>query len=471
MAYHIRSRGEREKKILDVCGDNLAKNILLYTFPLMASGVLQTFFTTADAIVVGRFAENGDTALAAIGSTSALINLIINLLFGLTVGTSVAVAHAYGSHDDKSVSDVTHTSIVTAVVGGIAVGIIGFVFSRTFLGMMSTPSQIIDQATIYMKIYFVGLPSMMVYNFASSIMRSVGDTRHPLMFLVIGGVVNVLLNLFFVLVLKFRVEGVAVATAISETVSAVLSVVYLMKIDGPHKIVIRKLRIHWKCLKMMMKIGIPAGIQGTVFSISNILIQSSVNSFGHIFVIGNSAAQNIESYIYIAMNSFYHTALTFVGQHIGAKRPERIRKIVLLTLTYVGVTGLILGFAAYGAARPLLGIYLPTNPEAVEFGVMRMAIVCTMYCTCGIMDCFTGFLRGMGSSLTPMIISLTGACGFRVLWIYTVFAANHTPTVLYLSYPVSWMISIAAQLVAYFIIKRKVKIRAAESRIAEVTDG
>ena len=453
--------------MIDVCGEGLAKNIILYTLPLMASGVLQTLFTTADAIVVGRYAVNGDVALAAIGSTGALINLIINLLFGLTVGTSVTIARSYGSGDRRGVSEVAHTSVVTAVVGGIIVGAIGFIFSRTFLSAMSTPPEIIDQATVYMKIYFLGLPSMMLYNFASAIMRSVGDTRHPLLFLVIGGVANVIFNLFFVIVLKFAVEGVAIATAISQTISAALSVAYLMRIDGPHKIYIKKLRIHWKRLAVMMKIGIPAGIQGTFFSISNIMIQSSVNSFGHVFVTGNSAAQNIESFIYIAMNSFYHTALTFVGQHVGAGRPERIRKIVLITLGYVTATGLVLGFIAFGAARPLLGIYLPTSPEAIEYGVMRLSLIATTYCTCGIMDCFTGFLRGMGSSVVPMAISLTGACGFRVVWIYTVFAALHTPEVLYLSYPVSWTISIAAQAVAYFIIKKKVTERIKAARTAE----
>lgn len=461
--------------MLDVCGDNLAWNIILYTLPLMASGILQVLFNAADAIIVGRFAENGDTALAAVGSTGALINLIINLLLGLSVGTSVAIAHAYGSGDKKGVSEVAHTSVMTALIGGSAVGLVGFFFSKTFLVAMSTHIEVIDQATLYMKIYFMGLPAMMIYNFSSSILRSVGDTRHPLIFLVIGGVINVVFNFFFVTVLKLDVDGVAIATVISQTVSAVLSVGYLMRVDGPHKICIKLLRIHKRRLVTMMKIGIPAGLQGAVFSISNILIQSSINWFGnvygYVFVTGNSAAANIEGFIYIAMNSFYHTALTFVGQHIGAGRPERIRRIVILTLAYVTATGIVLGSAATLFSKWLLGIYIPAQQSAIEFGVVRMAVICSTYFTCGIMDCFTGFLRGMGSSITPMLISLIGACGFRVFWIYTVFEAFKTPTILYLSYPVSWVISIAAQLVAYFIIKKKVNTRAAMSRIAEVTDG
>ena len=469
-AYGI---GKRRGRMIDVCGENLAKNIILYTLPLMASGVLQVFFNAADAIVVGRFAENGDTALAAVGSTGALINLIVNLLLGLSVGTSVAVAHSFGSRDERGVSEVAHTSILTALIGGIGVGLVGFFFSRFFLEAMSTHAEVIDQATLYMKIYFVGLPAMMIYNFASSILRSVGDTRHPLIFLVIGGVANVAFNLFFVIVLKYDVEGVAAATVISQTISAALSVGYLMRVDGPHRIFLKKLKIHKTRLLRIMKIGIPAGLQGTVFSISNILIQSSINWFGnvngYVFVTGNSAASNIEGFIYISMNAFYHTSLTFVGQHVGAARPERIRKIVLLILGYVTLTGVVLGTAASLFANELLGIYIPSQPAAIEYGAARMAVICTTYFTCGIMDCFTGFLRGMGSSMTPMLISLTGACGFRIIWIYTVFEAVKTPTVLYLSYPVSWTISIAAQIVAYFIIKKKVtkRIKAATAAAAQ----
>ena len=467
MAYVVKSRGGDNG--IDVCGENLAKNIILYTLSLMASGALQVLFHAADSIVVGRYAEHGVTALAAVGSTGALINLIVNLLMGLSVGTSVATAHAFGSRDDRAVSEVVHTSIVTAILGGVAVGLVGFFMSRTFLAMMSTPGEIIDQATLYMKIYFAGLPAMMIYNFSSAVMRSVGDTRHPLIFLVIGGVANIALNLFFVLVLKMDVDGVATATAISQTISAALSVRHLMRVDGPHRLYFRKLRIHKRRFIVMVKTGIPAGIQGTVFSFSNILIQSSVNSFGPVFVTGNSAAQNIESLIYISMNSFYHTSLTFVGQHVGAGRPERIRKIALLCLGYVTATGLVLGMTAFALAKPLLGIYIPKSAEAVASGVIRMTVICTVYFTCGVMDCFTGFLRGMGSSLTPMIISLSGACGFRVLWIFTVFASHHDPYVLFASYPISWCVSIAAQVVAYFIIKKKVTKRINAAKRAATT--
>lgn len=466
MFYHVKGRGGtspgRAGRI-DICGEHLAKNIILYTLPLMASGVLQIFFNAADSIVVGNFAKNGELALAAVGSTGALVNLIVNLLLGLSVGTSVAVAHSYGSKDNKGVFEVVHTSILTALIGGVIVGAVGFFLSGTFLEAMSTPERILPLASLYMKIYFAGLPAMMVYNFSSSILRSIGDTKHPLLFLVIGGVVNVCLNLVFVLVFGMSVEGVAIATVASQTVSALLSVGFLMKTDGPHKLYIKKLKIYKKRLFSMMKIGIPAGLQGTVFSFSNILIQSSVNYFGivygDVFVTGNSAAANIEGFIYISMNSFYHTALTFVGQHVGAGRPERIKKISALCLAYVAATGLILGWAAYFAAKPLLGIYIPRSAEGVSYGLMRMTVICTTYFTCGIMDCFTGFIRGMGSSFVPMMISLVGACGFRVIWIYTVFEAFKTPTVLYLSYPVSWTISIAAQIVAFFIIKKKITSR------------
>lgn len=457
VAIKKRNSPQKAAKKMDICGGPLAKNILLYTLPLMASGMLQLLFNAADSIVVGRFAENGSAALAAVGATGALINLIINVLMGLAVGASVNVAHCWGAGDKRGVSEVVHTSIFTALVGGILVGAFGYFFSRQFLEMMATPDEIIELATVYMQIYFLGLPAMMVYNFAASILRSTGDTKRPLYFLVIGGVVNVALNLVFIIVLKMSVDGVAIATVISQLISAILCVVHLMRSKGPQKLMLRKLRIHMNRFKKIMLIGIPAGLQGTVFSISNVLIQSSINGFGHVFVTGNSAGSNIEGFIYTAMNSFYHTALTFVGQHIGARKFDRVRSVVKYSLLYVTVAGLFIGYLAFFFKVPLLKIYIPNDPQAVAYGAIRMTVICTTYFLCGAMDTFTGILRGLGSSISPMVISILGVCGFRILWIYTVFAIWPTPTVLFLSYPISWAITIIADYIAYLKIKKKLE--------------
>ncbi len=436
-----------------ICEGPLAVNMLVYTLPVIASGVLQLLFNAADSIVVGRYADS--TALAAVGSTGSLVCLIVNLLVGLSVGASVDIAHAWGAHDDRGISESVHTSLLTAFIGGIAVGIFGFFASRGCLELMSTPADIIDQATLYMKIYFLGLPAMMVYDFSSSILRSTGDTKHPLIFLLAGGVINVVLNLVSVIVFGMGVAGVAIATVVSQIISAVLSIIHLMKVDGPHRFSFSKLKISKNRLKKLLVVGIPAGLQGTVFSISNVVIQSSINSFDSVCVTGSSAGNNIEGFIYIAMNAFYHTALTFVGQHVGAGKTKRLKKVVYLCLAYVTATGVILGLLAFVFKIPLLEIYIPNDPAAVVHGVRRMTVICTTYFLCGLMDTMTGCLRGLGSSVSPAVITMVGACGIRILWIMTVFQMWHTETVLYISYPVSWLLTFAAEFVAYLIVKKK----------------
>lgn len=451
----------------DICEGPLAKNILLYTFPIMASGFLQLLFNAADSIVVGRFAENGDTALAAVGATGALVNLIVNLLIGLSVGTSVNVAHCWGAGDKKGVSEVVHVSILTALVGGIIFGAFGFFMSKTFLALMSTPTEIIDKAALYMKIYFLGLPAIMVYNFAASIMRSTGDTKRPLIYLTVSGVINIILNLIFVICLGMDVDGVAIATVVSQATSAVLCLISLAKSKGPQKFEFRKLRFNAKRLRKLLVIGIPAGLEGTVFSVSNVLIQSASNSFGSVFLTGNSAASNLEGFIYIFCNSFYHSALTFVGQHVGAGKYSRLKKIVGYCLLFVSLTGLTLGTAAILLRKPLLRIYIPNNEQAVAYGASRLVIISVAYFLCGMMDTFTGSLRGMGASTVPMIISVLGVCGTRIIWIYTVFAAFHTPEVLFLSYPVSWAITVVIQFICYLKVKKKLILKNASSKEAD----
>lgn len=455
-------RIDKNRKILkgfskqkDICEGPLAKNIILYTLPLMASGILQLMFNAADTIVVGRYAQNGAQALAAVGSTAPLINLIIEVLLGLSVGASVNVAHCLGARDKKGVSESVHTSVLTAFVGGIIVAVVGFVFSRNFLSMMSTPDDIIDMASLYIRIYFLGLPAQMVYNFVASILRSTGDTKHPLYFLVIGGVVNVALNLILVVGFSLDVEGVAIATVVSELISAIFAVAHMMRLDGPEKLNLKKLKIHPARFKKLLAIGIPAGIQGSLYSISTVLIQSSINSFGSLFVTGSTAGGNIEGFVYMAMNAFYHTTLTFVGQHAGAKKFERIKKVVLYCCMFELITGAVLGLGAFTFKRQLLGIYIPANETAVDYGVMRMTVICTTYYLCGLQEVLTGALRGLGSSMAPLLISVVGVCGMRVLWIYTVFQAWRTPTVLFASYPVTWVITAIAECAAFIAVKKK----------------
>lgn len=437
---------------MDMCNGPVLKKILIFSIPLMLSGVLQLLFNAADIIVVGRFA--GSQSLAAVGSTTALINLLINIFIGLSVGANVVVARAYGDRRDKDVSEAVHTAIAVSIVSGVILIVMGFVFSRLMLELMGTPDDVIDKAVLYMRIYFAGMPVVMLYNFGSAILRAVGDTRRPLYFLSIAGAVNIVLNLFFVIVMHMDVAGVALATVISQCISSGLVLRCLAKSEGGLKLELSKLKIHRKKMLQIFKIGLPAGMQGAIFSVSNVLIQSSVNSFGSIAMAGNAASANIEGFVYNAMNAVYQTNLSFTSQNIGGKKYTRVNRILFACLGTVTVVGMILGFGAYAIGDELLLIY-STDPEVIRFGMLRMSIIATTYFTCGWMDTMVGSLRGMGYSVLPMIVSLTGACGLRILWIFTIFAQQRTLTSLYISYPVSWVITAGVHMLCYFLIKRK----------------
>lgn len=437
---------------MDMCNGPVLKKILIFSIPLMLSGVLQLLFNAADIIVVGRFA--GSQSLAAVGSTTALINLLINIFIGLSVGANVVVARAYGGRRDKDVSEAVHTAIAVSIVSGVILIVMGFVFSRLMLELMGTPDDVIDKAVLYMRIYFAGMPVVMLYNFGSAILRAVGDTRRPLYFLSIAGAVNIVLNLFFVIVMHMDVAGVALATVISQCISSGLVLRCLAKSEGGLKLELSKIKIHRKKMFQIFKIGLPAGMQGAIFSVSNVLIQSSVNSFGSIAMAGNAASANIEGFVYNAMNAVYQTNLSFTSQNIGGKKYTRVNRILFACLGTVTVVGMILGFGAYAIGDELLLIY-STDPEVIRFGMLRMSIIATTYFTCGWMDTMVGSLRGMGYSVLPMIVSLTGACGLRILWIFTIFAQQRTLTSLYISYPVSWVITASVHMLCYFLIKRK----------------
>ncbi len=437
---------------IDMCNGPLFSRMLMFAFPLMLSGVLQLLFNAADIVVVGRF--SGSEALAAVGSTSSLINLLVNLFLGLSIGANVLVARYYGARDVEDVEETVHTAISIAAVGGIVMIFVGLLLARPLLEITGTPADVIEHSTLYMRIYFVGMPAFMIYNFGSAILRAIGDTRRPLYFLIVSGVINVLFNLLFVIVFKMGVAGVAWATVISQGISAALIILCLVKMQGICHLDRSKLRFHRHKLIEMMKIGLPAGFQGIVFNISNVLIQSSINSFGSLVMAGNTAASNIEGFVYTAMNSVYQTSLSFTSQNYGAKQYKRIDKILIQCLVIVTAVGLVLGIGAYALGRQLLSIY-SSDPQVIEYGMIRLSIVSAMYCLCGIMDVLVGSLRGLGYSIVPMLCSLTGACLFRVIWIYTVFVQYHTQRSLYISYPISWVLTLLAHATFYLIVRRK----------------
>ena len=437
---------------MDMCSGSLLGKILLFTVPLMLSGILQLLFNAADIIVVGRFA--GSKALAAVGSTSALINLLINVFVGLSVGVNVLVGKYYGGQKAKDVSETVHTAIATSLLSGLFLVILGICAARPLLRLMGTPDDVLDQAALYMRIYFLGMPVLMAYNFGAAILRAVGDTRRPLYFLLAAGVVNVCLNLVFVMGFGMGVDGVGWATVISEHISAALVIKSLMDAPGALKLSLKELCIHRQKLMRIIKIGLPAGMQGAVFSISNVLIQSSVNSFGSIAMAGNTASANIEGFVYTAMNAVYQTNLSFTSQNLGGKKYSRINRILYICLAVVAVVGVTLGLSAVLGGNSLLRIY-SSDPDVLRYGMLRLEIICGTYFLCGIMDCMVGSLRGLGYSMIPMFVSLTGACGFRVLWVFTVFASHRSLDVLYLSYPVSWTITALAHIATFRKIRRK----------------
>ncbi len=439
---------------IDMCSGPLLPKILLFSVPLMLSGILQLLFNAADIIVVGQF--TGSQAMAAVGSTGSLNNLIINIFLGFSIGSSVLMARYYGAKEDGNIKELVHTSVLLAIISGCFLIVIGIILARPLLSLMGTPDDVIDQAVLYMRIVFLGMPALITYDFGAGILRAIGDTRRPLVYLFTAGIINVCLNLFFVIVFGLGVAGVALATIISQYTSAILVLRCMMKSDSSYKLSIKALRINKQKLKQIIRIGLPAGIQGAVFNISNVLIQSSINSFGSIAMAGNTAASNIEGFVYTSMNSLYQASTSFTSQNVGAKKTERVVPVLLTCLGIVTAVGLILSSIAVGFGRELLGIY-SSDASVIEYGLQRLHVVCFTYFLCGLMDVACGSIRGMGYSITPTIVSLTGACGLRILWIYTVFRVDHTLFNLYLSYPVSWLVTFIAHIICFIVFYRKWK--------------
>ncbi len=433
----------------------LFSSIVLYTIPIILTSILQLLFNAADLIVVGRYC--GSISVGAVGATGAITNLIVNLFIGLSVGAGVTVAQSLGAREEDAVYRTVHTALPAAMISGVILTIVGVLFSENLLRLMDTPEDVLPLSAVYMKIYFAGITFTMVYNFAASILRAAGDTKSPLIFLTIAGVVNVVLNVIFVRFFDMNVAGVALATTISQGISAICVVIVLMRRKDSCRLYPSKMRFYKFQLLKMIRIGLPAGIQGSLFSISNVLIQSSINSFGSVLMSGNSAAGNIEGFIYVCMNAFHQTAVNFIGQNVGAHQYDRVKKIQWICLGCVAVVGILASSIIYTFAHNLLSIYITDSEEAISYGILRMTYVCLPYFLCGLMDVCTGALRGMGASLTPMIISVLGVCGFRIGWIYTIFQLPtfHTPECLYISYPISWVITFAIQFLAFWSVYKK----------------
>ena len=458
------ARPARTKNDISFTSGPLFVPILLFTLPVLATGILQFLYNTADTLIVSNFAADGESALAAVTSTGSLSNLITGLFIGLSVGASVTLSHSLGSGRRDEAGDVVHTAISIAAILGVIVGILGFITCKPLLVLMDSPEDVLDQAALYMRIIFIGMPAQMVYNYGAALLRAKGDTKRPLYFLMVSGAVNVACNLVFVIVFHLDVAGVALATIISQYLSATLVLIRLSRLDDECKLDIRHMRISPHLLVKIIKVGIPAGIQGCLFSFSNVIIQSSVNSFDTIGVAGNGAAASIDGLIYIALNSFYHASLTFAGQNLGAKEIKRVQKTCYYCLALVLIIGIPLCLVCYAFGEPLLGIFLSddnaANKQAIlEFGMRRMFYTTIFYFLCGTMEVMSGMLRGLGASTTSMIVSLIGACAMRVVWVYTIFATYRTPEALYISYPVSWLATTVVLYICYVFILRKIKKR------------
>ena len=442
---------------MDLTSGNLFKKIVKFSIPLMLTGILQLLYNAADLVIVGQFSDEPN-ALGAVGSTSSLINLTVNLFMGLSVGSNVVTARTFASKDENKLSKVVHTAITIAAISGVFLAIFGFVFAKQLLDMMNNPNNL---ALKYIRIYFIGIPVMMVYNFAASILRGVGDTKRPMYYLMISGLINVILNLFFVVVFKMDVDGVALATIISQFIACIMIMYCLMKTKQAYRFEFKKITISKSELIDIVKIGLPAGIQGSIFSISNVVIQSGVNRFGNTVINGNSAAQSIGGFVYTAMNSVYHAALAFTGQNVGVRKYKNIKKIAIYSLALVTIIGLIAGGLATIFDDFLIGIYTK-DPIEIEVGKIRVLICCLPYFLYGMMDVMVGLLRGLGKSLTPMIVSIIGIVGFRILWIYLVFYPNanfddmYDVVNLYISYPISWITTLSIHLTMFFIVYKKI---------------
>lgn len=446
---------------IDMCNGSIMDKLISFSIPLMLSGILQLLFNAVDIIVVGRF--TGSQALAAVGSTTALINVFTNLFIGVSLGANVLAARFYASGRKKEMSETVHTSILFALLSGIVMVFVGLFFSRAALELMDTPADVIDQSALYMQIYFAGMPFFMLYNYGAAILRAVGDTKRPLFFLVIAGGVNAGLNLFLVIVLHLGVAGVAIATVIAQMISCILVLRCLYQSTGSYQLQISRLTLKWTYLKQIFQVGIPAGIQSTVINFSNVLLQSSVNSFGSVAMAGYTAANNIFGFLFAAVNSITQACMSFTSQNYGVGKWKRMDRVLLNCMLLTVIVSLVLGGGSYLFGPELLRIYT-SDAAVIQCGMEILLYTTVTYFMCGIMDLFPGALRGMGCSAVPMLLSVIGTVGTRVVWIFMVFPKYRSLDILFISYPASWLVTIALQVVCYYFVRKKVKSEFLEER-------
>ena len=453
-------------KTLNMTEGSFFKKILIFSIPVMLSSVLQLLFNAVDMAVIGKFGKDG--SLAAVGSTSSLINFITNLFIGVSIGANVVVAKAIGSKNDESVRRNVHTAIAFSILSGLFLIIFGVLTSRFWLELMDTTDDSIDRADIYLKIYFAGSIFNMVYNFGAAILRSIGETKRPLYYLLFAGILNALLNLLFVIAFKMDVKGVALATIISQGFSAFMVILYLVRTDTVVKLNIKGIRIYKRELGKMVLVGLPAGIQSCLISVSNVFIQSAVNSFkSTVIVTGNTASSSIEGFVWTSMNSFYQASITFTSQNYGANKINNCKKIILICMLYAFITGFILGYLAYLFKSPLVHFY--TSGEPVKYAYIRLRIILLTYFLCGLMDIPVGALRGLGKSTIPMIVSILGMVVFRIIWILTIFKYNHELWVLYISYPISWIMTATVHYICFiYVYKKRYKESISYTKVEEL---
>ena len=443
-----------KKYEIDMTNGTIMDKLITFSLPLMLSGILQLMFNAVDIIVVGQF--SGSRPLAAVGSTSALINLFTNFFIGISLGTNVLAARFFASGKIKEMSDTVHTSILFAAISGVVMMIVGLLFSRFALELMETPDEVIDMAALYLKIYFVGVPFFMLYNYGAAVLRAVGDTRRPLVFLVISGAVNAILNMVLVILFHLDVEGVAIATVISQMISCVLVLRCLCKTDACYQLHFSKLSINGKYLRQIFQVGVPAGIQSTVINFSNVLLQSSVNSFGSIAMAGYTAANNIFGFLYMSVNSVTQACMSFTSQNYGVRKFKRMDKVLIDCMILSVIVSVVIGGGSYILGRQILGIYT-NQSEVIECGMEILSISTIPYFLCGIMDMLPGAMRGVGYSAVPMVLSIVGTVGTRLVWIYGVFPSHRSLYELFISYPASWFITIVMQTICLVFVRKKVR--------------
>ena len=436
---------------IDMCNGSIMDKLVSFALPLMLSGILQLMFNAVDIIVVGRF--SGSEALAAVGSTTALINVFTNLFIGISLGANVLAARFFAAGRREEMSETVHTSITLALISGILMAFVGLVFSKGALELMGTPEDVIGLSTLYMRIYFMGMPFFMLYNYGAAILRAVGDTKRPLYFLIIAGVINAGLNMVLVIVFGLGVAGVGIATVFSQMVSCVLVLTCLCRAEGSYKLSFSKLSIKGYYLKQIFQVGIPAGIQSTVINFSNALLQSSVNSFGSTAMAGYTAANNILGFLYVSINSVTQACMSFTSQNFGVGKYKRMDRVLMDCMILSVGAALVLGCGAYFFGAEILQIYTE-EADVIQCGVEILSITTVPYFLCGIMDLFPGALRGMGYSAVPMVLSIIGTVGMRVLWIFVFFPQHRSLYFLFISYPASWIATIVMQVVCYYFVRK-----------------